>query len=130
MNRKKYLISIILSIPFLLYSCAESMEERAAREAKDYTRKFCPTPFINNIRTDSITFNERTKTYTYYCTFGNILDNPEIIEANRSKIEKILMASIQESTSMKPYIEAGFHFKYICRSEKNSDKTLIETAIQ
>lgn len=111
-----------------LFSCQESIEQRAAREAARYTRRFCPTPFINNIRTDSVTFSQQKRTFTYHCTFSAILDDKEIIAANRSKINDMLLASIRESTSMKPYIEAGFHFTYMCRSEKNPKELLIQAA--
>ena len=74
----------------LLISCQESLEERASQEAYNFTRKYCPTPFVNYVRTDSITFNKDTRSYTYYCTFGDILDNKDIIDANRNKIENML----------------------------------------
>ena len=112
----------------LLISCQESLEERASQEAYNFTRKYCPTPFVNYVRTDSITFNKDTRSYTYYCTFGDILDNKYIIDANRNKIENMLISSVKESTTMKPYLEAGFHYIYICRSEKNSDDILIQVA--
>ena len=41
----------------LLASCTESLEDKAAREAKEYTEKYCPTPYVNDSRTDSATFD-------------------------------------------------------------------------
>ena len=52
----------------------------------------------------------------------------DIIDANRNKIDNMLISSVKESTTMKPYLEAGFHYIYICRSEKNSDDILIQVA--
>lgn len=128
MSRKTYFISILSLLALCLFSCQESMEERASREAKRYTRRFCPTPFINCIRTDSVTFNNTKRAFTYHCTFNGVLDDKEIIEANRSKISDMLLASVRESTSMKPYIEAGFHFTYLCHSEKSPKEVLIQVA--
>ena len=34
----------------LLVSCTESLEDKAAREAKEYTEKYCPTPYVNDAR--------------------------------------------------------------------------------
>lgn len=128
MTNKGCFISIFFFLAVCLVACQESMEERAAREAYNYTRKFCPTPFVNCIRTDSVVFDGRTRTYLYYCTFGDVLDDSEVISANRQKVEDILRSSIRQSTTMKQYVEAGFHFRYICRSEKSPSVVLIQTA--
>ncbi len=48
---KKIIFPIMLIT--LLASCSESIEDRAAREAKEYTEKVCPTPFANDGHTDS-----------------------------------------------------------------------------
>ncbi len=127
MTKKNYLISILAFSALFLSSCQETMEERAAREAKNYTRKYCPTPFVNYVRTDSVTFDTRTRTYTYHCTFSGVLDDAEAIETHRSKIEDMLRSSVRGSTSMKPYVEAGFHFIYLCRSESNPKEILVKT---
>ena len=62
---KHTLLSLIPLLLSLLMSCQESMEDKAARAAADYTRKYCPTPVINYTRTDSVSFNKSTRTYTY-----------------------------------------------------------------
>ena len=119
-------LTLLFASIVLLPSCQKSLEEKAAQDAKEYTRKYCPTPFINNTRTDSVTFNTGTRVYTYYCTFTDALDNQEIIDLNRKKLTEILAASVKESTQMKPYIQAGFHFQYICRSASNPDLILLQ----
>jgi len=123
---KSCFISILMITALSFTACQESMEQRAEREAKNFTHKFCPTPFVNNIRTDSVTFNKTKLLYTYHCTFNGILDNQDVIDANKQKILDVLRNSIRESTSMKPYIEAGFHFRYICHSDSTPEKTLIQ----
>lgn len=127
MKTRHIINSLLLVLTPLLASCQKSLEEKAAQDAKEYTRKYCPTPFINNTRTDSVTFNMQTHVYTYYCTFSDVLDDQEIIDLNRKKLTEILSASVKESTQMKPYIQAGFHFQYICRSAKNPNIILLQT---
>lgn len=106
-------------------ACQESLEEKASRDAKEYTRKHCPTPFINSTRTDSVTFDSATRTYTYHCTFKDILDNQEVINQNKAAISQGLTQSMLESTNMKPYVQAGFHFQYVCRSSKDPKNVLL-----
>ncbi len=119
-----YLLSCFI---LLAASCRqETLEDRAERDAKEYTHKYCPTPTINHTRTDSVTFNRATHTYTYYCTFSNVMDNEEIIEQNKDKISEMLAASITENTNMKPYIHAGFRFSSISHSDKNPQTESLE----
>ncbi len=126
--RKKHLfVFIIITTIAILSACQESLEDKAALDAAEYTRKYCPTPVINYTRTDSVCFNKTTHLYTYYCTFSGIMDDQTIITANKTKITQMLAASIKESTNMKPYVQAGFHFQYICRSEKDPDVILLQT---
>ena len=74
---KKAFILIISALA--LTACHhETIEERAKRETKEYTQKYCPTPFINYTRTDSMTFENSTRTIIYYCSFSDKMDNAEI----------------------------------------------------
>lgn len=125
-NNKYLFFPFFFLIATLCASCQESLEDRAARDAEEYTRKYCPTPVINYTRTDSVTFNKEKHVFTYFCTFTDLMDSQEIIDKNYAKITQMLRASIKESTSMKPYVQAGFHFQYICRSEKFPQKTLLQ----
>ena len=100
---------LLVLIPFVLIACHESLEDRAAREAKEYTEKYCPTPVNNFTRTDSVVFDKATRTYHYYCT-----------------INDGLLQSITKSTNIKAYKEAGFNFAYTCRSQKNPRLILFE----
>ena len=40
-----------------LTSCHENLEERTARECKEYTEKYCPMPVAANVVTDSMVLN-------------------------------------------------------------------------
>lgn len=117
---------IFIALIFALASCHESLENRAAREAKEYTEKFCPTPVENFTRTDSIVFDKTTKTYHYYCTLTDKMDNPAIINKNWKKLNHDLAKSISESTNIKAYKDAGFNFSYTCHSQKDPKRVLFE----
>ena len=107
-------------------ACNESLEKRAQREAKEYTEKFCPTPVSNYTRTDSVVFYPETKTYHYYCSFVDRMDDAEIINQNKQAIDDMLLKAIIQSTELKPYKEAGFSFAYTCHSDKDPKKVLFE----
>ena len=117
---------ITMLIIVLASTCQESLEEKAARDAAEYTRKYCPTPVINYTRTDSVSFNKTTHVYTYYCTFSGIMDNKDIISQHHTEITQMLAKAIKESTNLKPYVQAGFKFRYVCRSEKNPKNVLLQ----
>lgn len=123
------LIVITFSIVSSLCSCEKNtIQDQAEKEAREYTRRYCPTPPINCISTDSIVFNRTTETFTYYCTFSEGLDNTDVIAENKKTIEDILHKSVLESTQMKTYVEAGFKFEYACRSKKNPKNILLHTS--
>jgi lipoprotein len=124
MDMKQILLAL-LSV-FALASCHESIEERAQREAKAYTEKYCPTPVNNFTRTDSVVFYPATKTYHYFCTFNGRMDNAEIIAQNQAAIRGQLLKAISESTELKAYKDAGFVFAYTCHSEKHPRQVLFE----
>ena len=67
MKKKLIYIGIFAS---LLVSCTESLEDKAAREAKEYTEKYCPTPYVNDARRwlpweiNTLTFSNSFFVYT------------------------------------------------------------------
>ena len=119
-------IFVLLIGAALFTACNESLEKRAQREAKEYTEKFCPTPVSNYTRTDSVVFYPETKTYHYYCSFVDRMDDAEIINQNKQAIDEMLLKAIIQSTELKPYKEAGFSFAYTCHSDKDPKKVLFE----
>lgn len=111
----------------VLTSChQETMAERAQREAKEYTEKMCPTPPQNGVITDSLVFDMKTNTEKYYVTFTGDLDNAEVINKVSAELRKGMLDIVRNNPSMKAYKDAGFRFSYICRSEKDRNKILIE----
>ncbi len=119
--------TISLIFPVLFFSaCQESLSQRAAREAVEYTRKNCPTPVQNSTRTDSVVFDMATNTYHYYCSACGVMDNKAIIDANREKLEEGLRKSINETTGLKMYKKEGFNFAWTLRSDKHPETILFE----
>lgn len=129
MKRLSILITVFLLLSVILTSCQESLEDKAERQAKDYTRKYCPTPMQNHTRTDSIVFNKQRKVYTYYMSLYDYLDSQEIIDTNRDAIVSMLQQSLRESTGLKGFVEAGFRFEYVCNSGSNPKKVLLKVGL-
>lgn len=119
-------VLFLVMIALLAGSCQESLEERAERDAKEFTRKYCPTPVQNFTRTDSVGFVRATRTYTYYMSFVDNMDNEELINEHKQEIHDMLGQALKESTNMKTYIEAGFKFEYVCRSGSDPKKVLVK----
>lgn len=122
-----HLLVFSVAFPFVVSCHQESLDDKAERDAEEYNRKFCPTPVINFSRTDSVKYDRATRTYTYYCSLVDQADNEELIRENYDVISSSLMKNISESTTMKPYLDAGIKFKFICRSGSNPKKILLET---
>ena len=110
----------------LLASCTESLEDKAAREAKEYTEKYCPTPYVNYSRTDSATFDKSTKTYVYYISLRNKADNKQVIEANKNKLHKIQKEALDNNPGLKKYKEEHFTFRFVYHSAKNPKEILLD----
>ncbi len=119
--------TIFLSFLFLLTSCHESLEQRAEREAREYTEKYCPTPIVNFVRTDSIAFDKTTLTYKYYCTFSNKMDNIQLVKQNENQLRTALLTALRENTNIKVYKEAGYKFSYTMYSQKHPSEMLFTT---
>jgi hypothetical protein len=105
----------------------DTIEDRAAKEAKEYTERYCPTPPINGQRTDSIAFDRSKRTLIYYYTLVGKADAPEIIKENKKKLLQSIRQQVMEDTRNKAYKDAGFKFRYIYRSEKTGEILLEET---
>lgn len=115
---------LLLVVAIVTGGCHESMEDKAAREAREYTVRYCPTPVTNGVRTDSVAFDKASRTYTYYCSFSGKMDDEQIISQHRSEIHRQLVQEIRQATRLKAYKEAEFIFAYVCRSEKNPQKII------
>lgn len=117
----KHLAFGIVAASIILCSCHESLEQRAQREAKEYTEKYCPTPEQNYTRTDSVVFDMETKTYHYYCSVTGKLDDKAIFDTNRQKLSDALLDNVKENTSFRAYKKEGFAFQWTLRSDKDKN---------
>lgn len=123
---KKMLFLIVSSVLFGFSSCTESLEDKAEREAKEYTEKFCPTPVVNGSSTDSTVFDRTTKTYIYYITLSGNADKPEIIAKNRKVLHDTQKAALDNNPGIKKYKEAGLNFRFLYRSASHKDSVLLD----
>lgn len=122
-------IVILIVTAIALYSCQESLEDKAQRQAYEYTRKYCPTPIDNNTRTDSVVFDRNKKVYYYYISFFNQLDDQEVVNENRTLFAEMLTQSVKDSPSLRTFLEAGFRFEYVCHSGSKPGKILVRIKI-
>ena len=82
----------LVVMALLMVSCHDSLDDRAEKEARNYTERYCPTPVQQNQRTDSLTFDRHTHTYNYYYTLTGPADNADVISDNRQKLKDVLVA--------------------------------------
>lgn len=119
-------IITIATAAIICSACQESIEERAAREAREFTEKNCPVQIAEGITADSMTFDKQTLTLHYYMSVKGPADTTAIAETD---IRKEMVKSVKGNTNIRPYKDAGFNFMYTYRSTKNSGKILFETNI-
>jgi len=108
----------------LLAGCQETMDERCARECKEYTETKCPALIAEDVTIDSLIYTPESRTLTYYFTAGGILDDAEKLQQNN--LRDMLLKELRNSTSMKEYKEAGYNFSYVYYSAKNKGTRLFE----
>ena len=87
----------------LLTACQESLEDRCAREAKEYTRKNC---------------------LHYYYRLTGFADNDSIVE--RLGAANILKNELRNTTTLQLYKDNHYRFAYTYRSEKDPKKVLLD----
>ncbi len=122
---KKYLFVFTCAVIFA--SCHESLEDKAAREAKEFTRKNCPVQVSEFIVNDSMTYEKNKKTIHYFYTISGKADTVAAINNQQAKEE--LVKGVKEATSIRVYKEHGFNFAYTYYSSKNKGKKLIEVIV-
>ena len=118
---------VLSAIMMLLTACQESLEDRCAREAKEYTRKNCPAKMDNNSILDSLTFERETHTLHYYYRLTGFADNDSIVE--KLDAGNILKNELRNTTTLKLYKDNHYRFAYTYRSEKNPEKVLLDVLL-
>ncbi|MCH5307819.1 MAG: hypothetical protein J1E37_07010 [Prevotella sp.] len=100
------------------------MDERCAREAREYTEKHCPILVAKDIMMDSMTFDKNTHTISYVYTIKGLLDDAELINSNMPREQ--LLKEVKNSPNLKLYKEAGYSFRYVYYSTKKKGTQLFE----
>lgn len=120
---KKQLLSLCM-LGLLLTGCQESMDERCAREAREFTEKKCPVQLTTDVTIDSMVFVPESRTLVYYFTAKGLVDDSTKLKEN--DLRGMLLKELRNSTTMKDYKEAGYNFCYIYWSTKNKGTRLFE----
>ncbi len=113
----------------LLASCQESLEDRAAREVVEYTRKACPQKLNDFTILDSLTFDKSTHTFTQHLTLTGNADNVERAQQMNSQLKDDLVMGVKSDTSQKRYKDEGYNFRFIARSQSNKDVILYQATV-
>ena len=112
----------------MLTACQETMDERCAREAREYTEKKCPAKIIDGVTIDSLVFYPKSRTLTYYYTADGVIDNAEALK--KYDLRGMMLKELKNSTAMKDYKEAGYNFGYVYYSTKNKGTRLFEATFR
>lgn len=123
MGKRLYIYIIMCGVSVTaLTSCQESLEDKTAREAREFTAKKCPA-VIDAYRTvvDSMTFDRSTHTVHYYFTLGGTLADNRKQEA----YDKLLNV-VKNSSDLKRYKDAGYAFAYTYHSSKDSGTVVFD----
>ena len=121
MNKKCFFQMAVTGMMAMLAftSCHhETLEDRAEKEAYDYTKRYCPTPIKDFQHTDSVTFTRQNRTFNYYNVLSGKADQTQLIDKLRPKLRAALLDELIDNTGSQVYKEAGFCFHYIFRSAK------------
>ncbi len=122
MKIQKYLF--LLPIAALsLTACHENLEDRAERECKEQTEKYCPVPVTEYVISDSMVFERATKTFHYYYSLRGIADTTALPE---NEARKEMLEGLRNSTQLNAYKEAGFNFRYTYFSTKHPGQKIVD----
>ena len=119
-------VALALFAALMMASCHESLEERAARESAEYTRKNCPAPVSEYIINDSIVYEKATRTIHYYYTITGLADTSAV---NWNTVKAELIRGVKGSTELRAYKAEGFNFAYTYFSSKHKGRKLIDVRL-
>ena len=109
----------------MLTACQESLEDRCARECKEYTQKKCPVLVTNGVTLDSMTFDNTSKTVRYMYSLSGMMDTT-ITEEISKKVEQQMLEDVRNSPHLKVYKEAGYRFRYTFFSTKQPRQLILD----
>lgn len=119
---KRYIPFFVAALMFA--ACQETVEQRAAKEARTYTAKNCPAKLGENIMIDSMSYEDGTRTLHYYYTLMGNADSVGVLSLEEARSS--MLHDLKNTTSMAVYKEAGFNFAYTYRSQKNPDTVIFD----
>ena len=126
---KKYFL--LVSSVILLSACQESLEERAAREAREVTETKCPMPVGNNMYLDSVVFSIPTLTQTQYFRFTGDTDNDSVTTVLQdADVKTTLVQELKNTPNYKALMSRGANFRYVYRSTKNPETIYLDITIK
>ena len=116
----KYNKSLVIWIILFLFAtclvaCQESLEERCARETKEYTRKNCPIAVDEFTTQDSLSYNATTNTIHFYYSISGDTDKLKL-----PVVRTILLNELRNTTNFKIYKDDGFTLAYTSRSKADA----------
>ena len=112
---KVWIITTMLAMA--LASCQESLEDKCANEADEFTRKKCPARIDENIIIDSMTFDKSSHTLAYWYHLEGAADTSAVFK--KINMKKVLTDELKNTTNMKLYKDAGYSFRYVYCSGKS-----------
>lgn len=120
----KKMMMMMAVVAMTMTACQESLEDKAAKEASTYTRKNCPTKLSENIILDSMTFERATHTFGYHYTMTGAIDRDSMI--NEEVERERLLEGLKNLTNLKAYMDEGYAFHYVYRSQADPAKIRLE----
>ncbi len=123
-----YRFCMIMVGALMAMGCQESLEDRCAREAKEYTEKHCPMMVEKNIVMDSMTFDKSSHVISYVYTLKNELDDTAVVNGSKSK--GLLLEQVRNSANLKLYKDEGYGFRYVYFSQKNKGQKLLDVTFK
>lgn len=125
----KKILFIMLSI-LAMVGCQESMEDRAEREAKEYTKKYCPRVVIEQVMTlDSLTFDKAHTTFNNYYTVMGVADDRKNIEEKKNDIRMSFIKELHDDTRQRTFKDLGYSYRYILISQGDGS-VLFDTTLK
>lgn len=110
------LMALILPFAICIQSCHENLEERAARECKEFTERNCPQQLGNGLVYDSLTFENDTHTLHHHYSVRGIADNAIAFNSHKEELRKMELEGLRQDVSTKNYKEAGYNVAVTIRS--------------
>ena len=119
---------LLFATLLLLTACQETLEDRCARECKEYTQKKCPVLVTNGVTLDSMTFDKSQLLMTYYYTVSGILDDAEALRENNAS--SLLLKELKNTAALKLYKDAGYSFRYVYHSSTEKGTRVLDTTFR